>query len=42
MGNHDLVILQDVCGLNNKFGSLCKLVEKLALRLLGEWLLINN
>lgn len=42
LGNHDLIILQDVHGLNNKFGSLCKYVGKLTLGLLSEQLLINN
>lgn len=42
MGNHDLVILQDVQGLNNKFGNFCKCTEKMTLRLISEQLLINN
>lgn len=41
-GNHDLIILQDVHGPNNKCGRLCKYVEKLTLKLLTELLLINN
>lgn len=42
LGNHGLVILQDVHGLNNKFGSFCKNTEKMTLSLLSDELLINN
>lgn len=28
LGNHDLVILQDVRGLDNRFGNFCKYREK--------------
>jgi len=42
LGNHDLIVLQHGNGLNNKFGHVCKYAEKLTLKLLSEWLLINN
>lgn len=42
LSNHDLGVLRDARGLNNEFGSLCKSVEELTLRLLSEELIISN